>query len=260
LKPAYEPCDKLLSEKPAQEEVHVWCVPLALPEDRFSRFEQVLSRDERARADRFRFAVHRQHFVAGRGVLRYLLGHYAAMPPAQIQFREGAYGKPALAPPSPVRFNASHSGGLGMYAIADRREVGIDIEQHRTMDDLEGIAKHYFASGELAELEKLAPEDRKAAFFRCWSRKEAFVKAVGAGLSLPLDSFCVSLDKQPLPAIQGQPHRAGAREWMLFDVTSHEGYSAALVTEGMPEAIRCTRVEDAAKLAGELGKNTPQKE
>ena len=87
---------KLLSKRPAREDVHVWCVSLPLPEERFSRFEQVLSRDERARADRFRFAVHRQHFVAARGVLRYLLGHYAETPPARIEFQEGAYGKPAL--------------------------------------------------------------------------------------------------------------------------------------------------------------------
>jgi len=138
--------------------------------------------------------------------------------------------------------------------------VGIDIEQHRATDDLESIAKHYFAPGEVAALEKITPEDRNAAFFRCWSRKEAFVKAVGAGLSLPLDSFCVSLDEHPVPAIQGRPQRDGARAWMLFDVTPGSGYSAALVTEGMPEAIRCTRVEDAAKLAGELAINTPEKE
>jgi 4'-phosphopantetheinyl transferase len=180
---AYEPYGKLLSKRPAREDVHVWCVSLSLPEDRFSRFEQVLSRDERARADRFRFAVHRQHFVAARGVLRYLLGHYAEMSPARIQFQEGAYGKPALVKQGRVRFNVSHSGELGLYAIADQREVGIDIEQHRAMDDLEGIAKHYFAPGELAELERLTSADRNAAFFRCWSRKEAFVKAVGAGLS-----------------------------------------------------------------------------
>ena len=254
MKPSpYEPYNRLLSARPARGDVHVWCVSLGLPEDRFSRFEQALSPDERARADRFRFAVHRQHFVAARGVLRCLLGHYAEMPPAQIQFQEGAHGKPALVAPDRVRFNVSHSGGLGLYAIANEREVGIDIEQHRAMDDLNGIAKHYFAPDELAELGKLLPENQNTAFFRCWSRKEAFVKAVGMGLSLPLDSFSVSLDEEPTTSIARQPRRTAREDWMLFDVTPRAGYSAALVTEGMPAAIRCTRVEDAAKLAGELG-------
>jgi 4'-phosphopantetheinyl transferase len=118
---------------------------------------------------------------------------------------------------------------------------------------LESIAKHYFARDEVAGLATLSPENRNAAFFRCWSRKEAFVKALGAGLSLPLDSFCVSIDEEPDAAIQGQPLGSSAAEWRLFDVTPRAGYSAALVTEGQPGAIYCALAEDPAKLVDEWG-------
>lgn len=221
-----------------------------LPEERFSPFEQVLSPEEQSRAGRFRFSVHRRHFVAARGVLRYLLGHYASIPAGDIRFKEGPYGKPEMPGSGGIRFNVSHSGELGLYAIAVQREVGADIEQHRPMDDLESVSRHYFASREVAELEQVALPDRNAAFFRCWSRKEAFVKALGAGLSLPLDSFCVSIGEEPELTIEGQ--LPGAGEWRLFDITPCPGYSAALVTQGEPGAIYCARVENAAKLISEL--------
>jgi 4'-phosphopantetheinyl transferase len=251
LKPiAYEPYERLLNVTPAQGDVYVWCVSLAVPEDGFRPFEQVLSPDELARAGRFRFPVHRRHFVAARSVLRYLLAHCAKIPAADVHFKEGAYGKPELSGTGSIRFNVSHSGELGLYAIAKHREVGVDIEQHRPMDDLENVSRHYFARGEVTALEKLPLPDRHAAFFRCWSRKEAFVKGLGAGLSLPLDSFCVSIDEEPDLTIEGQ--LPGTGEWRLFDITPCPGYSAALVTQGEPGAIRCARVENAAKLIAEL--------
>jgi 4'-phosphopantetheinyl transferase len=163
-----------------------------------------LSWEERARANRFHFAIHREHFVVARGILRYLLSHYVEIPASRIRFTEGPHGKPELAEKPRYGFNVTHSGGLAMYAVSDLREVGIDVEQHREMDDLAGIARRFFAPDEVDALEQLSPEDRQAAFFRCWSRKEAVVKAIGAGLSLPLDSFCVSLGEQPDPLVQGR--------------------------------------------------------
>lgn len=189
--------------------------------------------------------MHREYFVVARGVLRYLLGHYTGIPAARIRFAEGAHGKPELAEKPRYGFNVTHSGGFAMYAVSDLRDVGIDIEQHREMDDLDGIARRFFAPGEVDALEQLPPEARRAAFFRCWSRKEAVVKAIGAGLSLPLDSFCVSIEEQPDPVVQG---RLPGGMWTLFDVTPRSGYAAALAAKGVPGGIYCAQTEEAAKL------------
>ena len=183
--------------------------------------------------------------MVARGVLRHLLGHYIEIPAARIRFAEGPHGKPELLEKPRYGFNVSHSGGLAMYAVSDLREVGIDIEQHREMEDMEGIARRYFAPEEVNVLEELSPEQRPAAFFRCWSRKEAVVKASGAGLSLPLDTFCVSLDEDPDPRIQG---RLPGGMWTLFDVTPRSGYSAALAAQGTPQEIYCAPPEEPAKL------------
>jgi 4'-phosphopantetheinyl transferase len=209
----------------------------------------MLSPEELTRANRFHFPLHRDQFVVARGVLRYLLSHYMEIPASRIRFAEGAHGKPELLEKPRYGFNVSHSGGLAMYAVSDLGEIGIDIEQHREMDDVEGIAKRFFAPEEVWALEQLSAEERRAAFFRCWSRKEAVVKAIGAGLSLPLDSFCVSIDDNPELSVQG---RLPGGMWTLFDVTPRCGYSAALAAQGAPLGIYCARTEEPAKLLGYL--------
>lgn len=213
--------------------------------DLLSKCEESLSPEERARANRFHFSLHRDQFVIARGVLRYLLSHYIDIQAPLIRFAEGAHGKPELLEKPRYRFNVSHSGGLAMYAVCDLHEVGIDIEQHREMDDLEGIASRYFAPEEVQALEQFPAEQRAAAFFRCWSRKEAIVKAIGTGLSLPLDSFCVSVENRADPQVQG---RLPAGTWTLFDVTPRPGYSAALAVQGAPREVYCARTEEPDKL------------
>jgi 4'-phosphopantetheinyl transferase len=260
LSPAtYERYERVLALPLTGGSVHVWCVPLIIPESGIKSLEETLSDDERARASRFHFPEHRRKFIIARGVLRYLLSHYVGVPPATITFKEGAYGKPELAAATPVRFNVSHSGDLALYAVSDKRNVGVDIEQHRTLHDLAEVAKRFFAPAEVVQLEMLPEPDRHAGFFRCWSRKEAFVKALGAGLSLALDSFSVSIDQQSAPRIEQLPREATGSEWRLFDITPAGGYSAALVTEGDPGIIPCARVEDTAKFIGQLtGKMAPK--
>lgn len=225
--------------------MHVWSISLNAAPGLLKTCEGALSPEERARASRFHFSLHREQFVVARGVLRYLLSHYIDIPAPRIRFSEGAHGKPELLEKPRYAFNVSHSGGLAMYAVSDLREVGIDIEQHRQMDDLEGIASRYFAPDEARALEQFSTEQRGAAFFRCWSRKEAVVKAIGAGLSLPLDSFCVSIDDQGDPRVQG---RLPGGIWTLFDVTPRSGYSAALAVEGAPREVYCARTEEPDKL------------
>jgi 4'-phosphopantetheinyl transferase len=246
LKPLpYQRSEELWKTALQAEDVHVWCVSLNSSPEGLKRFEHVLSPDERERAARYRFAVHRDRFIAGRAALRHLLAAYTGTGPAQIQFREGPHGKPALADTGCVKFNASHSGDLGLYAVAYGREVGVDIEEHRVTEGLEDVASHYFAPAEQAHLKQAVAEDRPVLFFRCWTRKEAYVKALGTGLSCPLSAFCVSLEEEPTPVIQG----AWGGTWRLFDITPSPGYSAALVTEREPGSIFCSYLEDPAKLA-----------
>jgi 4'-phosphopantetheinyl transferase len=184
--------------------VDLWVFPLSLePAD-----HGVLAPDEAARAGRFHFQRDRDRYVAGRARLRHILGRYLAIPAAGLVFHYGAEGKPRL--DGPVFFNLSHSGNLAALAVAPF-EVGIDLEWVRPIE--EDIAGQFFAPDEVARLISLPPEQRNRAFFTCWTRKEAYIKTRGAGLSLALDAFSVSFGLQEVPRLlwtQGnneEPHR-----------------------------------------------------
>jgi 4'-phosphopantetheinyl transferase len=228
-------------------EVRLWCVGLRSNPNALARLSSVLETDEADRANRFRFPEHRDHFLTARGLLRFLLGDALGVAPNKLRFLYGARGKPRLAFETPLRFNLSHSGSLVLYAFALDRELGVDVEQHREMTDLERVARRFFAVKEVADLLSLAAEERSTAFFRCWTRKESFVKAVGDGLYIPLDSFCVSLLANEPAAIENGP--AGTTEqWILTDVTPQDGYAAALTTEGKPARLTAFRSTDASGL------------
>jgi 4'-phosphopantetheinyl transferase len=175
-------------------QVQVWAVQLEASEDRFSQCLSCLSSDEKARAARFHFDEHRRAFILGRSVLRALLGELMETTPGQIQFSYGPKGKPGLVDSSsPIRFNASNSGNMAVYAFTEGCDIGIDVEQVRPVPEMDHIAKRFFASAETSELMALSERDRGQAFFNCWTRKEAYIKAVGDGLAVPLDSFHVTL-------------------------------------------------------------------
>ncbi len=213
------------------EEVHLWrasldCDPLVL-----SRLEATLSSDELARADRFVFEKDRSHFVAARGILRELLGNYLKLSPAGLQFGYANRGKPSLEGGtgySSLQFNLSHSGGLAVYAFSQGRRLGIDVERIRPQLAAEDIARRYFAAGELAELQALPPQSRADGFFLCWTRKEAYVKAHGAGLSIPLDSFAVSLT----PGSPAELQSVDSARWSMHSFEPSSGYVATIVGEG----------------------------
>ncbi|HXE11726.1 MAG TPA: 4'-phosphopantetheinyl transferase superfamily protein [Bryobacteraceae bacterium] len=214
----------------------MWCLRLCADPSTLENLRVVLNDEERERADRFRFPLHRDHFVIARGVLRRLLARFLGIAAGDVEFQYAPKGKPECKSGRALRFNLSHSGDMAIYAFAHNREVGIDIEQHREMKDLEAIAKRFFAAGEVEDLMSLAPADRPDAFFRCWTRKEAFIKAIGDGLSLPLDSFRVSLFPDQTASIVDTPAEQ-RKKWQLIDVTPCTGYSAALVTEAGPLTI-----------------------
>jgi 4'-phosphopantetheinyl transferase len=215
----------------AEDEVHVWRASLNLEKEALDRCASTLSQDEKFRAARFLFPRDRDHFVAARGVLRELLGKYAVRSPAQLEFRYGRHGKPALraeSDESPVRFNLSHSGGLAVYAFARNRELGIDLEPVRPEFAGENIAERHFSPQELEEWNRLAPGLRAEAFFLGWTRKEAYIKARGEGLQIPLASFSVTLTP-------GQPEglrSSDSAKWRLHSFQPAPGYAAAIIGEG----------------------------
>jgi 4'-phosphopantetheinyl transferase len=219
-----------------RDEVHIWRAALALPLAEVEALKGLLSEDELRRAERFHFPHDRSRFVIARGTLREILSLYVGLPPELLRFGQNAYGKPELVGEpgvTRVRFNLSHSGGLALYAVAAGREVGVDIEVVREGVPCEELAENYFSRREVAALLALPVGYRRQAFFECWTRKEAYIKARGVGLSLPLDSFDVSLTPwEPATLLTTREDEQGAASWSLRELMAHPAYAAAVAVEG----------------------------
>jgi 4'-phosphopantetheinyl transferase len=228
----------------AGRDIHVWAVQLFAPDIVVERCFVILSPDERARAERFVFEHHRRAYVLSRGILRALLGRYISLHPADIQFSYGSKGKPHLSEfASAIRFNCSHSDGMALYAMTPHCDLGVDIEKIRPLQGMEQIAQCFFCPEEVRELLSLTPFEREVAFFRCWSRKEAYVKAVGDGLAIPLDGFRVTVTTGgPVEFVHFGNDRALANEWALHDFTAIASYAAAIAYHEAPRPLRSTPV------------------
>jgi 4'-phosphopantetheinyl transferase len=218
--------------------VHVWPVSIYGEDSVVKRFQGFLASDEMDRAERFRFAHLRWSFILTRGALRILLGRYMNAAPRDIQFSYGSKGKPALRADHRLQFNASHSGDVALFAFTMDCEIGVDVEAIRPMPDMEDVAKRFFCAEETAELMSLPPDQREQGFFLCWTRKEAYIKATGDGLSTPLDAFRVTL----LPgAAAGMIHLErnliAAQAWTLQDLSPAPGYAAALAYRDSPRPL-----------------------
>jgi 4'-phosphopantetheinyl transferase len=218
-------------------DVHVWRVRLDVRGSAFDHLLGVLSDQERDRARRFRFDHLQQHYTIAHGALRVLLGRYLSVAPDRLRFGEGSHGKPQLimpsGPPAAVRFNLSHSTDLAVVAVAADRDVGVDIEALRPVPEMEEIARRYFSDREAIDLMQSAGDAREQNFFRIWTRKEAFIKAIGEGLSCPLDSFAVSFDRDDeARVIQLRGDADAARAWQLHPFQPALGYAGALAYRG----------------------------
>jgi len=223
---------------PGDDDVHVWRAGLDVTPERARALGATLSPDERARADRFRFEWDRGRSIAARGALRAILARYLDADPRALIFQYNPHGKPALAGVygDALRFNLSHAGGLALYAVARGREVGIDVERIADDVEIDALAARFFAPEETRGLAALPPEARRGAFFRCWTRKEAYVKARGLGLALPLDLFAVSVAPGEPARLSWAPEGDPAR-WSLRDLDPDPGYAAALAVEGDPARV-----------------------
>ncbi|HEY7329468.1 MAG TPA: 4'-phosphopantetheinyl transferase superfamily protein [Gemmataceae bacterium] len=226
------------------DDVHVWRIGLEVGDTLLARLRDILSDDEQQRADRFHFEKDRRHFTSARAAMRILLAGYLARRPQEVRFAYSNYGKPRLADANnggDLRFNLTHSHGLALLAVTRRREIGVDVERLRDMErDGESLAQRFFSPRELAVLLSLPQDQRREAFFHCWTRKEAYIKAHGEGLSLPLEQFDVSLHPdEPAALLATQHDPQEVRRWSLQALFPGEGYVGALVVEGHSWRLWC---------------------
>lgn len=219
-----------------ENEVHVWKASLKDPPDTISSLQSVLSGDEVKRAGQFFFEKDRLHWIIAHGILRLLLGYYLDVDPREVIFVTNEYGKPSIAYPKDgmrLHFNISHSCDIALYAFTSDRDVGIDVEFMRAQIDFEKLADHYFSPNECAALMALPPMLREEAFFLCWTRKEAYIKARGRGLSIPLDQFDVSLTPgEAARLLDSREDPQAPANWSLHVLMPGEQYAGAVCVEG----------------------------
>jgi len=205
---------------------------------------QLLSGDEQARANRFHFEIHRRQFIVARACLRILLARYVRIEPQVIRFTYSKYGKPELATVSErgarLNFNLAHSGELAVYAFTGIGEIGVDLEDIRPEFTGDDIARRFFSATEVACLDQLPVDQRALAFFNCWTRKEAFIKAKGMGLSLALDQFDVTLAPDAEPAVLSTKwDESEATRWSLRALDPGVGYVGAVAVPAHDWQLNC---------------------
>ena len=220
----------------ANDEVHVWHVLLDQAKSRLSKLSNIISRDERLRAERFYFERDRTRFVIARGVLRTILGQYMNIEPNHLEFSYEPQGKPTLAQITkghPLCFNMSHSNDLALFAVTWYRKVGVDVEFVRPVPDAEAIAKRFFSPGENAALSRIPADKKLEAFFKFWTCKEAFLKAMGHGITRPMDRIEISLAPgEPARLLSVDGDLSEASRWSLWTLEPAPGYIGALAVEG----------------------------
>ena len=221
--------------------VDVWRVDLEVTDERLDRLRRHLCEEERARAGRFHFDRDRRAFTAARGSLREILARYLEFEPGAVAFSYGPRGKPELAGDhrsAPVHFNLSHAAGLALVAVGREGGIGVDIERVDRSVDHRSIAERFFSPTEIEALPTAEPELARA-FFTCWTRKEAFIKALGEGLAVPLDSFDVMRPGDLSPLLETRLHAEVAAGWSLRDLDPDPAYAAALVAPKRMQWLRC---------------------
>ncbi len=231
------------------KDVHVWRASLDRTPIIVERLRQLLSHDELTRAARFHFERDRQHFIVARGCLRSILSRYLKRPAADIEFAYGVNGKPQLAdscsPAPPLYFNLAHSSGLALYGFTHIGEIGIDLELIKPEFTGDDIANRFFSRGEVACLNAVSAELRPEAFFNCWTRKEAFIKATGTGLSLPLDQFEVTLTPgEPAQLLRTNWNKDEASRWSIKSIDVGRSYVAAVAVAAHDWELNCWDVDN----------------
>jgi 4'-phosphopantetheinyl transferase len=227
----------------AEKDLHIQAADLDKPAQHLSQLEKHLSSDEINRAKQFKFEKDRNRFIAGRGLLRTMLGSYLNVKPARLDFTYSSRGKPALkATPGQrtLHFNIAHSKNIILFAVTHACAVGIDVEWIHPMSDIEDIAARFFSKREAAELMALPRDQRTNAFFNLWTRKEAYLKATGDGLSDMLKELEIAFlpeETARVRAISG--NEEVAKRWTLLDLNPAPGFAAALAAEAKDLRVSC---------------------
>lgn len=215
-----------------RNEIHVWCATLSEFASEQQPLNALLSCTERERAEKFRFAKDRHHFVARRGILRRILSRYLERPPSKIDFCNGRFGKPEIEGElvrGGLRFSVSHSGDLALYAVTRACPIGVDVEYIQPFPHLEEIALRFFSPRETKVLMNLPREHRMESFFSYWTRKEAFLKATGEGIGEGLAKVEVALTPwQEADTIQTVGESENRIGWQLRSFSPASGYIGAI--------------------------------
>jgi len=224
-----QPPDKL---ELSSNQVDIWRIKLDLQPATVNQLESTLSVSEALHAARFHFEKERIRYIVSHGCLRDILSQYLQSEPGKQRFEINDYGKPAVQDHK-LEFNLSHSGDFALIAVTQERKVGVDVERLRSDIEIESMARRFFSPNEVSKLIALPLELRVSGFFNCWTRKEAYIKAQGLGLSLPLDSFDVSLTpSEPVLLCATRPDLQESTRWTLFALEVDLDYAAAVVVEG----------------------------
>ncbi len=224
-------------------EIHLWCASLNQSPECIQRLEQTLSKDEHLKAKHFYFEKDKSQFIVSHGILRIILNRYLGFKPNQFDFSYSSYGKPYLTKrfgDGNLKFNLAHSHELALYAFTRVSEIGVDIEYIQSLIDTDQIATRFFSANEYAIFSELPTSQKQEAFYICWTRKEAYIKAIGDGLAHTLDKFDVSLTpgKQArLLRVEDNPKEAS--RWSLVSLTPAPNYVAALAVEGHDWHLSC---------------------
>jgi len=213
-------------------EVHVWKANLNASDEEVASFWKLLSKYERDRAKRFYFKKDRVHFIKSRATLKTLLGEYLELDPREITFQYTTFGKPFLENES-LQFNVSHAGGHGLFAFTLEHLIGVDIEKIESGIEFEKLVSRFFSKNEARIILSLNDDQKAKAFFKCWTRKEAFIKAHGEGLSMPLDRFEVSiLDSEKVSLKKVDWKEEKAEDWSMVSFEPEDGWVGALAVKG----------------------------
>jgi 4'-phosphopantetheinyl transferase len=205
----------------------VWAISLQVTDDQRDECRDLLSEEERARAERFVFDWLRRRYIVAHGRMRSILGRHIGIPARELRFEATQHGKPFLDPTFDTHFNLSHSGELAILAIG-ATELGADVELIRPLENFENVATGFFSEREVAELHRYPAPERLRAFYRCWTRKEAYIKAIGEGLSIPLGSFVVSLAEKEAALLETTPPERGVG-WTITALDLGSDYVGAVV-------------------------------
>ena len=226
----------MFGKKISLNEIHVWQLKLPQKEKLVRQYYNLLSEDEKIRAGKYAFDEDRNNFITSRWVLRTLIGKYLNINPESIKFSYTHYGKPFLDNqkyPLGLNFNLSDTKGLVIYAFTLKNEIGVDVEAIREIKDMEEVAARFFSIPEAEKLKLVPFGERDEAFLSCWTLKEAYIKAIGEGLSCPLDQFDMSFSKDKKPALLSAKWDESEKgRWQMYRIESPEGYIASLAIEG----------------------------